>query len=166
MLTIVLWWLCWGDSMAPPSIWNLEYAIEYYSLLHGWIKVPCTSTVQHTLYMYAVTLIKARAVIHIMYNYIPNPNQHRKKGSDSLWWNYDETYDVIAVNTISKCLAQMKGCWDPEFEPSIEDYRWYMAILSVRFLWQARTLGDFPIQSSTWQVKVTSGSIGSSRAPQ
>ena len=26
----------------------------------------------------------------------------------------DETYDVIAVKTVSTCLAQMKGCWDPE----------------------------------------------------
>ena len=58
-----------------------------------------------------------------------------------LWWNddetYDETYDVIALNTASKCLARMTGCWDPEFEPSVEeivDYRWYMAILSLRFL--------------------------------
>ena len=51
----------------------------------------------------------------------------------------------------------MKGCWDPEFEPSVEDivdYRWDMAIFSVRFLWRARTRGDFPIQSSTWRVKV------------
>ena len=29
-----------------------------------------------------------------------------------------------------------------------------MAIFSVRFLWRARTRGDFPIQSSTWRVKV------------
>ena len=39
---------------------------------------------------------------------------------------YDETYDVIALNTASKCLAHMKGCWEPEFEPSVEeimDYR-------------------------------------------
>ena len=49
------------------------------------------------------------------------------------------------VKTSSKCLARITGCWDPEFEPSVEeivDYR-YMAILSVRFLWRARTLGDF-----------------------
>ena len=71
---------------------------------------------------------------------------------DEIWWNYDETYDetydVIAMKAVSKCLAWMKGCWDPEFEPSIEeivDYRWYnMAILSVCFLWRARTLGGFP----------------------
>ena len=34
--------------------------------------------------------------------------------------------DEIAVKTVSKCLARMTGCWDPEFEPSIEeivDYR-------------------------------------------
>ena len=39
---------------------------------------------------------------------------------------YDETYDVFAVKTVSKCLAGMEGCWDPEFKPSIEeiiDYR-------------------------------------------
>ena len=51
------------------------------------------------------------------------------------------------MNTASKCLARMKGCWDLEFEPSVEeimDYRWYMAILSVRFLWRVRTLGGFP----------------------
>ena len=45
--------------------------------------------------------------------------------------------DENAVKTVSKCLARMKSCWGPEFEPSVEDivdYRWYMAILSVRFL--------------------------------
>ena len=39
---------------------------------------------------------------------------------------YDETYDEIGVKTASKCLARMTGCWDPEFEPSVEeivDYR-------------------------------------------
>ena len=46
-----------------------------------------------------------------------------------------------------------------------------MAIFSVRFLWRARIRGeggegDFPIQSSTWQVEVTSGSAGSSCTPQ
>ena len=39
---------------------------------------------------------------------------------------YDEimmnkTYDVIAVKTVSKYLARTKGCWDPEFEPSVEE---------------------------------------------
>ena len=51
----------------------------------------------------------------------------------------------------------MQAYWGPEFEPSVEeivDYQWDMAILSVRFLWRARTRGDFPIQSSTWQVEV------------
>ena len=35
-------------------------------------------------------------------------------------------YDEIGVKTASKCLARMTGCWDPEFEPSVEeivDYR-------------------------------------------
>ena len=38
----------------------------------------------------------------------------------------NKTHDVIVVNTASKCLARMKGCWDLEFEPSVEeivDYR-------------------------------------------
>ena len=34
---------------------------------------------------------------------------------------YDKIYDVIAVKTVSKCLARMKGCWDPQFEPSVEE---------------------------------------------
>ena len=62
----------------------------------------------------------------------------------------------LIMKTVSRCLhvAQMKGCWDPEFEYSVEeimDYRWYniMAILSVRFLWRSCTRGEFPIQSST-----------------
>ena len=25
------------------------------------------------------------------------------------------------MNAASKCLARMKGCWDPEFEPSVEE---------------------------------------------
>ena len=70
-----------------------------------------------------------------------------------LWWKYDEN----VVKTASKCSARMKACWGPEFEPSIEeivDYRRDMAILSIRFLWQVHTRGNFPIQS---QVEVTSG---------
>ncbi len=40
----------------------------------------------------------------------------------------------------------MKGCWDPEFQPSEEEIMDSrdMAILSVRFLWQARAQRDFP----------------------
>ena len=100
-------------------------------------------------------------------------SQSTKKNSANRWGNYeviyDENYDENAVKTVSKRLACMKACWDPEFKPSVAeivDYRWDMAILSVCFLWRARTRGDFPIQSSTWQVEVTSGSTGSSRAPQ
>ena len=29
--------------------------------------------------------------------------------------------DENAVKTVSKCLACMKSCWGPEFEPSVED---------------------------------------------
>ena len=40
--------------------------------------------------------------------------------------NYDVKYDENAVKTVPKCLARMKACWGPEFEPSVEeivDYR-------------------------------------------
>ena len=100
-----------------------------------------------------------------------HPESQLEKNSANLWWNYDETYDVIALNTASKCLARMKGCWDPEFEPSVEeimDYRWdIMAILLIRFLWWARTQGDLPIQSSIWHVhvEVTSGSPAQAARP-
>ena len=40
----------------------------------------------------------------------------------------------------------MKGYWDPEFEPSVEEIVDYMAILSVSFLWRAHTQGNFLIQ--------------------
>ena len=53
-------------------------------------------------------------------------------------------YDENAVKTVSKCLAHKKACWGPEFEHSVEeimDYQWDKAILSVRFLWRARTRG-------------------------
>ena len=46
---------------------------------------------------------------------------------------YDETYDVIALNTASKCLARMKGRWDPEFEPSVEEIVDYPMISLWRF---------------------------------
>ena len=41
----------------------------------------------------------------------------------------------------------MKGLYDPEFEPILEeivDYQWDIAILSVRLLWRAHTQGQFP----------------------
>ena len=54
----------------------------------------------------------------------------------------------------------MKGCWDPEFEPSVEEIVDYPMISLWRFSQFAFSselafrAGDFPIQSSTWQVKV------------
>ena len=51
----------------------------------------------------------------------------------------------------------MKGCWDPEFEPSVEEIVDYPMISLWRSLSLASSLsgqGDFPIQSSTRQVKV------------
>ena len=41
--------------------------------------------------------------------------------------------DENAVQTVSKCLARMKGCWDPEFEPSVEEIVDYPMILLWRF---------------------------------
>ena len=116
----------------------------------------------------------------LVYIYIPSPNQQKTiRPTDEVimmksWWNDGETYetyDIISVNTASKCLVRMKGSWDLEFEPSVEeimDYRWYnMVILSVSFLWRARALGGISLFSlaCTRQVEVMSGSIGSSRAP-
>ena len=92
--------------------------------------------------------------------YVSSPNQQKtiRLTDEVIMWcnddeNYDENYDEYTVMTVSKCLARMKACLGPEFERSIEeivDYRWDMVILSFRFLWQASTRGDFPIQSSTW----------------
>ena len=58
--------------------------------------------------------------------------------------------------SVSKCLARMKGCWDPEFEPSVEEIVDY-PMISLSSLSLASSLsgqGDFPMQLSTWQVKV------------
>ena len=41
--------------------------------------------------------------------------------------------DENAVKTVSKCLARMKGCWDPEFEPSVEEIVDYPMISFWRF---------------------------------
>ena len=73
------------------------------------------------------------------------------------------------MKTTSKCLALMKGCSDPEFEPRVEeivDYRQDMAILISQFTFFGELV--FPIlnQSSTWQVEVKSGSTGSLCMPQ
>ena len=73
--------------------------------------------------------------------------------------NDDETYILLWWNcceTVSKRLACMKGCWDPEFKPSVEeivDYRWYnMAILSVRFFWWAHTWGGGGFPYTVWHM--------------
>ena len=49
---------------------------------------------------------------------------------------YDEMmmkHDVVALNTASKCLARMKGYWDPEFEPRVEEIVDYPMISLSRF---------------------------------
>ena len=54
----------------------------------------------------------------------------------------------------------MKGYWDREFEPSVEEIVDYPMIFLWRFSQFAFSselvfrAGDFPIQSRTWQVKV------------
>ena len=35
------------------------------------------------------------------------------------------------MKTTSKCLALMKDCWDPEFEPSVEDIMDYPLMISL-----------------------------------
>ena len=40
--------------------------------------------------------------------------------------------DENAVKTVSKCLARMKGCWGPEFEPSVEEIVNYPMISLLR----------------------------------
>ena len=45
------------------------------------------------------------------------------------WWgNYNEMMMKPKTKLLWKCLACTKGCWDPEFQPSVEeivDYRWW-----------------------------------------
>ena len=88
-----------------------------------------------------------------------------------LWWNLWWNLWCNCCETVSKCLACMKGCWYPEFEPSVEeiaivDYQWYNCDNFLFVFFGELALGGFPIQSSTWQVEVTSRSTGSSRVPQ
>ena len=53
-----------------------------------------------------------------------------KKDSANWWGNYDEMMIKMqcAMKTVSKCLAHMTGCWDPEFKPSVEE----IVVLSLR----------------------------------
>ena len=127
-----------------------------------------------TIFIISCTMITMQllGMCQVFHTYIPSPNQ-QKKNSAKRWGNdnenYDENYNENTVKTVSKYLACIKVCWGPEFEPSVEeivDYWWDMVIPSVHFLWRAHTQGDFPIQSSTWQVEVTSRSISSSYVPQ
>ena len=78
----------------------------------------------------------------------------RTRDIEQVQINIRPTYEVIMMK-LSWRLFQtlMTGCWDPEFEPSVEEivnYRWDVAIFSVHFLWSAHTLGGFPVQSSTY----------------
>ena len=63
---------------------------------------------------------------------------------------------LLHVKIVSKCLAHMKGCWDPEFKPSVEeivDYRSFFGKLVHR--------GDFPIQSSLFEAQRPHGRLWS-----
>ena len=42
-----------------------------------------------------------------------------------------------------KCVAHIKGCWNPEFEPSVEEIIGHMAIFLVHFFVSSYTMG-FP----------------------
>ena len=57
-------------------------------------------------------------------HYVQSPNSQKTiRPRDEVIMSND---DEIGVKTASKCLARMTGCWDPEFEPSVEeivDYR-------------------------------------------
>ena len=46
------------------------------------------------------------------------------------------------MKLFSKCLALMKDCWDPEFEPSVEDIMDYPMISLWRFF-QGRGISLF-----------------------
>ena len=143
---------------------HTKIGLQIERCTHGVCALQSSSSIMcHISDPLPITLI-ANQLRHLVKTSLHPESQSTKK---KIWPTYDEMMMKLLWR-LSKCLAWIKGCWDPEFKPSIEeimDYRWYMVILSVRFLWRARTLGDFPIQSSTWQVKVTSGSTGSSRAP-
>ena len=45
--------------------------------------------------------------------------------NEVIMMKYDETYDEIWVKTASKCLGRMKGCWDLEVEPRVEEIEEY-----------------------------------------
>ena len=65
----------------------------------------------------------------------------------------------------------MTGYWDPEFEPSVEEIMDYIDDIILwqfsqfAFFGELAIWGDFPIQSSTWHVEITSGSTSSSHVP-
>jgi hypothetical protein len=66
------------------------------------------------------------------------------------WWNLWWNYDVVCF----KMFSSHERWLDAEFEPSVEeitDYQWdtCMAILSVCFLWRARTLGGISLFNLT-----------------
>ena len=93
--------------------------------------------------------------------------------SFSLYPESQSTTTITPKKNNSANLACMEGYWDPEFKPCIKEIMNYrrsiMVILSLRFLWRVCTLRwpcSVYILYSTWQVEVTSGSTGSSRAPQ
>ena len=57
-----------------------------------------------------------------------HPESQSKKFGQNCDEIYDEAHDENQLNGVkpaSKCLVCMKGCWDPEFEPGIEESRDY-----------------------------------------
>ena len=52
------------------------------------------------------------------------------------------------MKTVSKCLACMKGYWDPEFEPSV--YNDSHSLLCLASLWGGGGGRGSLVQSGTW----------------
>ena len=67
----------------------------------------------------------------ILRTYVRKINKSLRPTDEVLLRNDDETYDEIGVKTASKYLARMKGCWDPELEPSVEEIVDYPMILII-----------------------------------
>ena len=68
--------------------------------------------------------------------------------------------DENAVKTVSKCLARMKACWNPEFKRSVEEIVDYPMIYFWRFSQFAFSselafrAGGFPYSVGRYKVKV------------
>ena len=65
--------------------------------------------------------------MHLITSRVPI-NKPIRPTDEVIMMNNDETYDEIMMKlgqTASNCLANMKGCWDLEVEPSVEEIEEY-----------------------------------------